>query len=166
MKTVLKAIESITNWSGKIVSYLVWIGAIMLSWEVVARYWFNAPTVWAHGYSQRLFGTYFILIGAFTLLRGGHVRVDLITSRFSFKTRKLFDLLNYGFLILWAVVLIREGWLFFLDSWSMREVDEMVLAHPVYPYKFMLLLGSVLILLQGVVSVIETIASFGKGETE
>jgi TRAP-type mannitol/chloroaromatic compound transport system permease small subunit len=166
MKTVLKAIESITNWSGKIVSYLVWIGAIMLSWEVVARYWFNAPTVWAHGYSQRLFGTYFILIGAFTLLRGGHVRVDLITSRFSLRTRKLFDLLNYGFLILWAVVLIREGWLFFLDSWSMREVDEMVLAHPVYPFKFMILLGSVLILLQGVVSVIKTIASFGKGETE
>ncbi|WP_054032240.1 TRAP transporter small permease subunit [Desulfatitalea tepidiphila] len=166
MRNLLNVIESISEWSGKIVSYLVWIGAIMLSWEVVARYWFNAPTVWAHGYSQRIFGTYFIMVGAFTLLRGGHVRVDLITSQFSFRVRKVFDLVNYSFLILWAGVLIREGWLFFLDSWSVREVDEMVLAHPVYPIKFMLLFGAILIFLQAIGSAIQTVAEFRRGEQE
>ena len=163
---VLKTIEDISIWSGKIVSFLVWAGAVMLAWEVAARYVFNAPTVWAHGYSQRLFGTYFILVGAFTLARGGHVRIDLITNRFSFRARKFFDLLNYAFLILWAGVLITEGWLFFMNSWSMREVDEMVLAHPVYPVKFMLLLGAVLILLQGAAMSVSTIASLIRGNTE
>ena len=163
MKSVIGIIESISEWSGRATSFLVWIGAIMLSWEVVARYFFGAPTVWAHGYSQRLFGTYFILVGAFTLLRNGHVRIDLIISRFSPRKRHMFDLLNMGFLMLWSAVLVIEGWQFFMNSYQVREVDEMVLRHPVYPYKFVLFVGAILIFLQATASAAKSIASLGKG---
>lgn len=162
MTRLLNRLEAMTEWTGKLVSYLVWIGAVMLSWEVVARYFFSAPTVWAHGYSQRIFGSYFVLVGGYTLLRGGHVRVDLLTSRLSLRVQKFFDLVNYGFLLLWSGVLIGEGWLFFFDSWKIREVDEMVLAHPVYPYKFLLVIGGLMIFVQGIGCTIRTLGTMKK----
>jgi TRAP-type mannitol/chloroaromatic compound transport system permease small subunit len=164
MAKLIRTINWMSEWSGKVTSYLVWVGAVMLSWEVASRYVFNAPTIWAHGYSQRIFGSYFILIGAFTLLRGGHVRVDLLTNLFSFRVRKVLDLLNYMFLMLWGAVLITEGWTFFWGSWKLREVDEMALAHPMYPVKFLLVVGAVLITLQAISFFITAIISLVKGE--
>lgn len=164
MRKILNFINQLSEWSGIISSYLVWVGMLMLSWEVGARYLFNAPTVWAHGYSQRIFGTYFIMVGAYTLLRGGHVRVDLFYNYFSFRGQKILDLLNYGFLLLWSGVLIKEGWSFFLCSLELRECDEMVLAHPIYPVKFILVLGAILIALQAVSFAVTTVISLRKGE--
>jgi len=164
MRFFFRAIYALSDYSGRIFSYLVFIGAVMLSWEVVSRYVFDAPTIWAHGYSQRIFGSYFIMVGAFTLIRGGHVRVDLITSSFSFRVRKAFDLLNYAFLMLWGYVLITEGWRFFMSSYAIKEVDEMALAHPVYPIKFLLVVGALLITLQAIVYFIQTLISMVKGE--
>lgn len=164
MHKVINTIYKLSEYSGKLFSYLVWIGAIMLAWEVAARYFFNAPTVWAHGYSQRIFGSYFILIGAFTLLKGGHVRIDIIINKFGFRTRKLFDMFNYSVLLLWTSVLLREGWIYFARSFEIKEVDEMVLAHPVYPIKFLLVLGALLITLQGGAMLLTSLVSLVKGE--
>lgn len=164
MERVLSVIDKASRIVGESVSYLLWIGAAMLAWEVLSRYFFNAPTVWAHGYSQRIFGSYFILVGAYTLVQDGHVRIDLVINQYPFRVRKVFDLLNYGFLLLWSSVLIREGWLFFLESWQLREADEMALAHPVYPVKFILFAGAVLIMLQGLAMFIRSGADLIKGD--
>ena len=150
MKKVFLAVDSISEWSGKSVSFLIYAGILMLVFEVIARYFFDSPTVWAHGYTQRLFGSYFILVGAFTLLNNAHVRVDIIYQRFSIRVRAALDILNYVLLILWTLVLVKEGVTFFANSWAIREADEMALAHPVYPVKFLLVVGVVLILLQGI----------------
>lgn len=149
MKKVFKAIDAISEWSGQIVSFVIYAGILMLVFEVVARYFFNSPTVWAHGYSQRLFGSYFILVGAYTLLKDAHVRVDIIYQRFSLRVRALLDIFNYALLIIWTAVLVKEGISYFQYSYRIREVDEMALAHPVYPVKFLLVVGVALILLQG-----------------
>jgi TRAP-type mannitol/chloroaromatic compound transport system permease small subunit len=164
MRKFFKTVNGISEWSGKIVSYLVYVGIIVLAIEVFARYFFNAPTVWAHGYSQRIFGSYFILVGAYTLLKGGHVRVDVLYNRFGLKGRAFLDMINYAVLLLWSSVLILEGWTFFAQSYKLREVDEMVLAHPVYPFKFLLLVGSILITLHGVALFIISLQTFVKGE--
>ena len=164
MRKFFKTVNAISEWSGKIVSYLVYVGIIVLAVEVFARYFFNAPTVWAHGYSQRIFGSYFILVGAYTLLKGGHVRVDVLYNRFGLKGRAFLDMINYAVLLLWSSVLILEGWTFFAQSYKLREVDEMVLAHPVYPFKFLLLVGSILITLHGVALFIISLQTFVKGE--
>lgn len=164
MRKFFKTVNGISEWSGKIVSYLVYVGIIVLAIEVFARYFFNAPTVWAHGYSQRIFGSYFILVGAYTLLKGGHVRVDVLYNRFGLKGRAFLDMINYAALLLWSSVLILEGWTFFAQSYKLREVDEMVLAHPVYPFKFLLLVGSILITLHGVALFIISLQTFVKGE--
>ena len=164
MRKFFKTVKGISEWSGKIVSYLVYVGIIVLAIEVFARYFFNAPTVWAHGYSQRIFGSYFILVGAYTLLKGGHVRVDILYIRLGLKGQAFLDMINYAVLLIWSSVLILEGWTFFAQSYKVREVDEMVLAHPVYPFKFLLLIGSILIALHGVALFIISLQTFVKGE--
>lgn len=163
MKKILRAIDGISEWSGKICSFLVYFGIAMLVFEVIARYFFSAPTVWAHGYSQRLFGSYFILVGAYTLLKNGHVRIDIIYQRFSLRKRAFFDFLNASMLLIWTFVLIKDGSSFFANSWAVRETDEMVLAHPVYPVKFILIVGAVLITLQGLNHLIVSIFTMLKG---
>ena len=163
MRKLFLTIDSISEWSGKIVSFVIYIGILMLVFEVVARYFFDSPTVWAHGYSQRLFGSYFILVGAFTLLKDAHVRVDIIYQRFSLRVRALLDIVNYALLILWATVLVKEGITFFANSWAIREADEMALAHPVYPVKFLLVVGVALILLQGISRITMSCITLVKG---
>jgi TRAP-type mannitol/chloroaromatic compound transport system permease small subunit len=61
---LLRQIENINILIGKAIFFLIWIGIVVLCWEVVARYVFGSPTIWAHGYTQRIFGTYFVLVGA------------------------------------------------------------------------------------------------------
>ena len=95
MRYFFDTVDSISEWSGRIVSFGLYIGIAVLFIEVFLRYLFNHPTVWAHGYSQRIFGSYFILIGAYTLLHNGHVRVDLIYNRLQEKARAFFDMVNY-----------------------------------------------------------------------
>ncbi|MBR9981420.1 MAG: TRAP transporter small permease subunit [Desulfatitalea sp.] len=163
MKKLFRAIDSISDWSGKIVSFLIYAGILMLVFEVVSRYFFNSPTVWAHGYSQRLFGSYFVLVGAYTLLKDAHVRVDIIYQRFSIRVRAVLDIINYGLLILWTAVLFKEGITFFQNSLAIREVDEMALAHPMYPVKFLLVVGVALILLQGLSKITTSCITLVKG---
>lgn len=164
MKKVFRTIDSISKWSGQIVSFLIYAGILMLVFEVISRYFFSAPTVWAHGYTQRLFGSYFVLVGAFTLLNNAHVRVDILYQKCSTRVRAGFDILNYALMILWASVLVKEGLAFFLNSWKIREADEMALAHPIYPVKFLLVVGVSLILLQGLSRITLSCITLVKGE--
>ena len=82
-RTLLKIIDSISEWAGKCTSILILPGIAVLAWEVISRYGFNHPTMWAHGTSQRLFAAYYVLGGAYVLRYRDHVIVDLIYSRFS-----------------------------------------------------------------------------------
>jgi TRAP-type mannitol/chloroaromatic compound transport system permease small subunit len=163
MKSFHETVQAISDWSGRVVSYFIYLGILILALEVFLRYFLNAPTVWAHGYSQRLFGSYFILVGAYTLLKGGHVRVDILYNRYGPKGKAILDLINYGFLLMWSAVLLMEGWTFFVRSFRMREVDEMVLAHPVYPVKFLLVVGVLLIALQGLTLFLESLRQLLRG---
>ncbi len=154
MAMIFKSIENLSEWSGRICSWLVYIGIFMLSFEVVSRYVFNAPTVWAHGYTQRFFGSYYVLVGAYAFIHDGHVRIDVLYSRFSEKARAALDCINCLFLIVWGVLVMKAGWTFFMRSFNIREVDEMVLSHPIYPVKFLLVVGMGLIVLQGISTLI------------
>lgn len=150
IRRLTRAIDRMNTVIGQGVSFLIWIGIAVLCFEVVARYVFGQPTVWAHGYTQRIFGAYFILIGAYTLVQREHVRVDILLTPEPSRRNAFLDLLNYAFLILWGSVLTSEGWRFFWDAWSYGEVDDSALGHAMWPPKLALFIGSLLITLQGV----------------
>lgn len=139
---------------GRMVSYAIWIGMVIVVYEVVMRYAFNAPTVWVQGYAQRLFAAYFILIGAYTLIQRGHVRVDLLLNGRSKRWTAFLDLINYAVLLLWTAALAYEGWFYFHDAWRFGERDESALGHPMWPVKLALLVGVVMMAMQGLAELI------------
>ena len=73
MKKVLKFVDSISNWSGKIFAFLLWHGVAVLVYEVAARHLFDAPTIWAHGMTQRIFAAYYFICGAYIKIGRAHV---------------------------------------------------------------------------------------------
>ena len=73
LKALLKTIDATSEWSGKLVALMFYAMVGVLVWEVVVRYAFNAPTIWAHGISVRIFAAYAILAGAYVLLHKGHI---------------------------------------------------------------------------------------------
>ena len=70
-------------WSGRLVAWLIMPMVLSLVYEVVARYFFNAPTVWAYDMTFMLYGTFFMLGSAYTLMRGGHIRTDCLYGGWS-----------------------------------------------------------------------------------
>ncbi|PWW48933.1 TRAP transporter small permease subunit [Melaminivora alkalimesophila] len=157
MMKLLAAVDRFSLAFGKLVSYLVWIGIVIVVLEVVLRYVFNAPTVWGPGYTQRIFGAYFVLIGAYTLLQGGHVRVDLLLNTRSPRWNAFLDFLNYAVLMVWMLALVYEGWSYFQESWEFSEVDDSALGHPLWPVKLALLLGVTGMLVQGAVELLRSL---------
>ncbi|MCC5809062.1 MAG: TRAP transporter small permease subunit [Ectothiorhodospiraceae bacterium] len=153
---LLAWVDRINIWIGKVVSYLIWFGIAIIVLEVLLRYVFNSPTVWGPGYTQRIFGSYFILIGAYTLIRGGHVRVDLLLNTRSPRWNALLDLLNYVVLVIWVAALTYEGWYYFEEAWMFNETDDSALRHPMWPVKLALFVGVLMIAIQGVVEIIRS----------
>ncbi|MGD8564298.1 MAG: TRAP transporter small permease subunit, partial [Desulfarculaceae bacterium] len=85
-------IDALNDWLGRWVSFCVIPIAALVLFEVVLRYVFNSPTVWANELTQMLFGAYVILSGAYIMRWGGHVNVDILYSRLSDKTRAVMDI--------------------------------------------------------------------------
>jgi len=161
---MLDVIDAINEKAGRGIGFLIYPGIAICVLEVVLRYGFGNPTVWAHGYLQRIFAVYFILIGAYTLLYKGHVRMDLIYGRLSLRGRLFLDLVGTVLLLAWCIILVWKGSLFFWSSFTIREVDEATLGHPVYPVKFFIPVGAFLIILQWLGNLSRTIAAVRKGE--
>ncbi|WP_445943869.1 TRAP transporter small permease subunit [Roseicyclus sp.] len=157
---VFRAVDTLNIAIGKAISMLIWAGIVVLCYEVVARYIFGQPTLWAHGYTQRIFGAYFVLVGAYTLIRNDHVRVDLLLNTGGPRRRAALDFVNFAFLVIWGAVLSWEAFWFFEDSWRFNEVDESALRHPMWPIKLAMFVGVALITLQGVVEALRALIRF------
>jgi len=149
MKRLLKAIDGISEWSGKPFAYLLWPGVVVLVYEIVARYIFDAPTIWAHGTTQRIFAAYYFIGGAYVLLHKSHINMDVIYSRFSLRTRAILDVIGASLFFAFCGVLLWWGSGYAWDSLMRLEPCNTPFRAPLYPVKLMVPLGALLILLQG-----------------
>lgn len=164
LRTLLKAIDAISEWAGKTFAYLILLGIIILVWEVVSRYVFNHPTMWAHGISQRLFAVYYIISGAYVLRYNRHVSVDLFFNRFSLRGKAILSLFGNIFFFVFCGVLFWTGLDFAWSSLQQLEPDETPWRAPIYPVKIMLALGALLILLQGLAKLCRDLVTAFTGE--
>ena len=151
MKRMFKVIEAISEWTGRIPSFFIYIGTAVLVYEVVARYVFNAPTIWAHGLSQRIFAVYFVIGGAYVLLHKGHINVDIIYNRFSPRTKAIIDLITLPLPLVIIIVLLRYGSNFALTSLTALEECGTPMHAPIYPVKIFIPVAAFLLLLQVIV---------------
>lgn len=159
-----RAISKLNGWVGEFVSYWTALAVFAFYYEVTARYIFNSPTIWAHESMFLLFGMQYLLAGGYCLRENAHVRVDVLYSRFSRRGRAIADLATSVFFFIFAGALAATGWIFFSDSFAIRQVShtEWEIAH--WPIKFALPLGGALLLAQGVAAVLRDIAILRGGD--
>ncbi|WP_018112388.1 TRAP transporter small permease subunit [Thermus igniterrae] len=158
-------VEALSLWSGRLAAWLTLAAVLILTVEVVRRYFFNAPTQWAHEVSTLLFGLLYVLTGAYALKERAHVGVDVFYARLPRKGQAVVNLVGFLFLALFAGTLLVYGWKFFLASWQNREFSLANQAIPIYPFKLAIPLGALLLLLQGLANVVrEILVLLGKEE--
>ncbi|MBI2206384.1 MAG: TRAP transporter small permease subunit [Candidatus Rokubacteria bacterium] len=156
---VTSRIDAIGRHTGTIVGVLILPLVVALTYEVFARYAFHAPTVWAYDISYMLYGAHFMLGAGYTLLRGGHIRTDILYQKWSPRTQGVIDAALYLFLffpgiIFFFVMGFIEAW----QSWSMGESsDASPWRPPLYPLKAVIPLTALLLLLQGVSELLKSL---------
>jgi TRAP-type mannitol/chloroaromatic compound transport system permease small subunit len=148
MKQLLKIIDRISDWSGWLFSYLLWPGVAVLVYEVAARYVFNAPTIWAHGTTQRIFAVYYFLCGAYISLTRSHINMDIFYNRFGPRIKAILDILSFLFFFVFCGVLLWYGFRYAWISTLNLEPDNTPFRAPLYPIKLAIPLGALLIILQ------------------
>ena len=158
MDSFIKAIERLSDKSGEITNYLIYPGIFVLMWEIVARYLFNAPTIWAHGVSQRLFAVYYIMSGAYVLRQNAHINMDLIYTRRSPRTKAILDLIGGLPFFITSLVLLWFGSLFAWESLRQLEPCNTIFRAPVYPVKVMVPIAAFLLFLQGLAKFCRTLS--------
>jgi TRAP-type mannitol/chloroaromatic compound transport system permease small subunit len=157
LKRFIETIDAINEWVGRSLSYFLFAFFVLLFIEVILRYFFNSPTVWANELAQMLFGTYAILGGGYILLTGGHVNVDILYSRYSVKTRAAIDIFTSLLFFLFCGMLLIYGGSLAWESLARFEHSQSAWNPPLYPAKLMIPLAAALLILQGITKLIRDI---------
>lgn len=149
---IIRACDRFSNWTGRAIAWAIVPLFVGLTYEVVARYGFDAPTEWAFDVTYMLYGAHFMLGAAYTLLRGAHIRTDMLFEKWSPRTKGLVDTVGYLVFFFPAMLfLLWAGGDAFLVSWQMGERSEISPWRPViYPFKGIVPLTAVLLMVQGV----------------
>jgi TRAP-type mannitol/chloroaromatic compound transport system permease small subunit len=156
---LVRTIDTISDWSGRIVCWLIIPMVGGLTYEVIARYVFHAPTIWAYDTTYILYGTHFMLGAAYALFRGGHIRTDMLYSRWSPRRQGITDAICYLFFFFPGILLFLVfSW---QEAWHAWLIDERSDASPwrpiIWPLKMAISISCFLLLLQGVAELLKSI---------
>ncbi len=164
LNRILKLVDSINDWVGKVLSFgvLFMFGLVLI--EVIRRYFFNSPTVWGNELTQLTFGVYTVLAGGYVLRWGGHVNVDIFYNRFSTKGRAIIDIITFALFLIFCGMILLYGGSLAWDSLSRLEHSQSAWNPPLYPVKLMIPTGAFLLLLQGIAKLVRDIVTVGTGE--
>jgi TRAP-type mannitol/chloroaromatic compound transport system permease small subunit len=152
-------------WVGKAFGWLILILTLGVSYEVFVRYVLRAPTTWAFDFSYITYGAMFLMAGAYTLSRNGHVRADVMYRFWKPATQAKMDLALYLLFFLPAVAaFIYSGWNYAEMSIRFREVSIFSPAGvPVFPLKTLVPVTGVLLLLQGIAEIFRCVMCIQTG---
>jgi TRAP-type mannitol/chloroaromatic compound transport system permease small subunit len=165
VQRILYAIDAFSTWVGKAVAWLIVLLMTVVCVEVVKRYILNAPTAWIFDAENMLYGTLFMLAGAYTLAQNAHVRGDFLYSSMKPRTQATFDLLLYlVFFIPGIAALIYSGAQYAADSWRIDEHSNVTAnGPPVYQFKTIIPIAGALVMLQGIAEITRCIVCLKTG---
>ena len=165
MKSFLFFIDSLSLWTGKAFSWLILVLTLGVSYEVFVRYVLSAPTTWAFDFSYITYGAMFIMAGAYTLSRNGHVRADVIYRFLKPRTQASLDLVLYVIFFMPAIAaFMYSGYIYAEMSVRFREVSIFSPAGvPVFPLKTLIPITGLLLLLQGIAEIIRCVLCIREG---
>jgi len=165
MQNVLLAIDRLSTALGKIFAWAIILLTVSISLEVFSRYVLGKPHAWMLDFQIMLYGVLFMMAGAYTLSKNGHVRGDVLYGFFKPRTQAIWDLILYFLFFLPGVIALTwAGWTFFVESLVIREQTFNADPIPVYPFKFFIPLSGALLLLQGLVEIVRCIICLRTGE--
>ena len=161
----LHFIDGISTWLGKTAAWLVVFLMLMIGVEVVKRYILHAPTAWIFDASNMLYGTAFMLCGAYALAQNAHVRGDFLYSSMRPRLQAALDLILYFLFFLPGIAaLIFAGYFYAADSWHIAERTTVGSGPPIYPLKAMIPVAGAFVMLQGLAEVVRCVVCLRTGE--
>lgn len=150
MKKLLDFIDNISEWTGRICSFVIIVMTIVVVTEVIRRYIFNSPTIWSFEVTIMLYSFHFMVVAAYTLLHEGHVAIDILYEKLRPRGRTILDVVGYViFFFPFLLVVLFSGIRFAATSWAMHETSWSVFGPPVYPIKTVIPVTAFLLILQG-----------------
>ena len=166
MNPFLYFVDSLSAWVGKAFGWCIMVLTFATCYEVFVRYVLNAPTVWAFDMAVQMYGALFMMAGAYTLSRNGHVRGDVIHRLLPIRVQAGIDLTLYILFLLPGVfALIWYGYEFAADSWRYKEVSWSSPARvQIYFFKTLIPVAGALVLLQGIAEAMRCVMCLRSGK--
>ena len=162
----LNRVDRISTWAGKLAAWLI-IGLMtVVCVEVFKRYILNAPTAFIYDINNMLYGTLFMMCGAYTLAQNAHVRGDFLYSSMRPRTQASLDLVLYLLFFIPGILgLMYAGYDYALDSWRIREHSNVTAeGPPVYQFKAIIPIAGTLVMLQGLAEIMRCVVCLKTGE--
>jgi TRAP-type mannitol/chloroaromatic compound transport system permease small subunit len=165
MQKTLLFVDKVSTWVGHAFSWLIVGLTLLVTWEVFSRYALDDPHAWAFDAMAMLYGTMFMMAGAYTLAKNGHVRGDVLYGFFHPRTQATIDLILYiVFFIPGVIALTYAGYYYAADSWRIDEHSNVTAGGPpVYPFKTIIPLAGAILLVQGIVEIIRCVICLKQG---
>jgi len=157
--------DHVSTWTGKATAWLIMLLMFAVCIEVFKRYILNAPTSWIFDLDNMLYGTLFMMCGAYTLAQNAHVRGDFLYGSFKPRTQATLDLILYILFFLPGVMaLIYAGIDYAAISWHINEHSNVTSeGPPVYPFKTVIPVAGVLVLIQGLAEIVRCLVCLQTG---
>jgi TRAP-type mannitol/chloroaromatic compound transport system permease small subunit len=166
MQKMLLFVDKVSTFVGHAFSFCIVVLTLHVSWEVFARYVLAAPRAWAFDFMIMMYGTLFMMAGAYTLSRNAHVRGDVLYSFFAPRTQAAIDLILYiVFFLPGVIALTYAGYYYAADSWRIDEHSNITFeGPPIYPFKTVIPLAGAFVLAQGIVEIIRCVICLKEGK--
>ena len=154
----IRTVEWYTRLFGYIGAFIILLLVVAMVYEVLARYFFAAPTKWAFEMAYMLMGTSFMFGIAYCMQMGRHIRVDFVYDHVSLKKRQVIDLVGFLFLVPMLLWLTWGVWEYFAEAYRVDETSGESAWNPIiWPFKFSLVIGVVLLFMQTTVQIVRSI---------
>lgn len=160
MEITVRLIERFTGNIGFLVSLIIIPLIVATCYEVFSRYVFGAPTIWAFELGYILTGVHFLLGAAITLMKGTHIRIDLLYQRFSDRTKAAVDITLYLLLFLPFLILLCDA----LQDYALRafmsgeRTGQSAWNPPIWPFRMLITLGFAMLTLQVIAEILKCAA--------
>lgn len=164
MQKLLLFVDKASTLAGHVFAWCIVALTGLISWEVFSRYVLNVPHAWVLDAQIMLYGTLFMMAGAYTLAKGGHVRGDVLYGFFRPRTQAAIDLVLYFVFFLPGIfALTYAGWIFANDALAIREQTFSPEPLPLYPFKFVIPAAGAGLMLQGLVEIARCVICLRSG---
>lgn len=165
MQSLLIGVDRLSTWLGQAFAWSIVVLTVSITWEVFSRYALGDPHDWMLNVQIMLYGTLFMMAGAYTLSKNNHVRGDVLYSFFQPRTQAWVDLVLYVLFFLPGIVALTwAGWNYFAEAYAIKEKTFSATPLPIYPFKLVIPISGGMLLLQGLVEIARCVICIREGE--